>query len=121
MDADPYRAQCRSRGVLDRIGDRWTVLIIGFMADGEPTRFTDLLYGIEGISQKMLTQNLRALERDGIVSRTVHPSSPVRIEYRLTPLGLSLLPPLQALREWATAHLGDVIEARELHDAHETG
>ena len=88
---DPYRAACRSRGVLDRIGDRWTVLIIGAMASGEPLRFSDLLYGIEGISQKMLTQNLRALERDGIVSRTVTPSSPVRIEYRLTTLGMSLL------------------------------
>jgi len=113
---DPYRAACRSRGVLDRIGDRWTVLIIGAMASGEPLRFSDLLYGIEGISQKMLTQNLRALERDGIVSRTVTPSSPVRIEYRLTTLGLSLLMPLAALREWAVTHLGDVLEARQTHD-----
>lgn len=110
---DPYRAQCRTRGVLDRIGDRWTILIIGAMADGEPTRFSDLLYAIEGISQKMLTKNLRALEADGIVSRTVQPSAPVRIEYQLTPLGRTLLEPLAALREWAITHLTEVIDSRE--------
>lgn len=112
---DPYRAQCRTRGVLDRIGDRWTVLIIGAMADGEATRFTDLLYAIEGISQKMLTKNLRALEEDGIVSRAVRPTAPVRIEYRLTDLGRSLLEPLAAIRQWAIDHLGEVLEARETH------
>jgi DNA-binding HxlR family transcriptional regulator len=70
------------------------------MADGEPVRFTDLLHTIEGISQKMLTKNLRALERDGVVIRTVYPSAPVRIEYRLSDLGMSLLEPLAALRQW---------------------
>lgn len=113
---DPYRAQCRSRGVLDRIGDRWTVLIIGDMADGNPTRFSDLLYGIEGISQKMLTQNLRALERDGIVLREVQASSPVKIGYRLSPLGMTLLEPLAALRQWSVDHLDDVLDARERQD-----
>ena len=71
--------------------DRWTILIIGAMADGEPVRFTDLLHTIEGICQKMLTKNLRALERDGVVIRTVYPSAPVRIEYRLSDLGTHFL------------------------------
>ncbi len=93
------------------------ILIIGVMADGEPTRFTDLLYAIEGISQKMLTKNLRALEEDGIVSRTVHPTSPVRIEYQLTILGQPLLEPLAALRRWAIDHLNDVVDARDAHHA----
>lgn len=66
----------------------------------------------------MLTQNLRPLERDGIVSRTVQPTSPVRIEYQLSPLGVSLLDPLAALRDWAVYHLSDVIDARDAHDAH---
>lgn len=118
---DPYRAQCRTRGVLDRIGDRWTILIIGAMADGEPTRFTDLLYAIEGISQKMLTKNLRALEQDGIVARTVHPTAPVRIEYQLTELGQTLLEPLAALRTWAIDHLPEVIDAREQHHLSASG
>ncbi len=114
---DPYRAQCRTRGVLDRIGDRWTILIIGAMADGQPVRFTDLLYAIEGISQKMLTKNLRALEWDGIITRTVHPSAPVRIDYQLTGLGTTLLAPLAALRAWAVDHLGEVVEAQDAHAA----
>ena len=113
---DPYRAQCRTRGVLDRIGDRWTILIIGAMADGQPVRFTDLLLAIEGISQKMLTKNLRALERDGIATRKVHPTAPVRIEYQLTGLGLSLLLPLTQVRQWAIEHLGDVLKAQETYD-----
>jgi DNA-binding HxlR family transcriptional regulator len=103
-------------GGVDRIGDRWTILIIGAMADGEPVRFTDLLHTIEGISQKMLTKNLRAPERDGVVIRTVHPSAPVRIEYRLSDLGMSLLEPLAALRQWAIDHLDDVVLARTAHD-----
>jgi DNA-binding HxlR family transcriptional regulator len=107
---------CRSRGVLDRIGDRWTILIIGAMADGEPVRFNDLLHTIEGISQKMLTKNLRALERDGVVIRTVYPRAPVRTEYRLSDLGMSLLEPLAALRQWAIDYLDDVVWTRKAHD-----
>jgi len=81
------------------------------MAD-EPVRFTDLLHAIEGISQKMLTKNLRLLERDGIVGRTVHATAPVRIEYQLTNLGQTLLEPLARVRAWAVDHLDDILAAQ---------
>ena len=83
MRADPYAAGCRSRQVIDRIGDRWTVLLLGALSDG-PRRFTELARRVDGISQKMLTQTLRGLERDGMVSRTVHATVPVRVVSRVT-------------------------------------
>jgi DNA-binding HxlR family transcriptional regulator len=114
--ADPYTSACPSRQVIDRIGDRWTVLILGTLADG-PRRFTELARHIEGISQKMLTQTLRGLERDGMVSRTVHATVPVRVDYELTELGRTLTGPIAALEAWARDHIGDVITARERYDA----
>ena len=113
--ADPYAAGCRSRQVIDRIGDRWTVLILGALSDG-PRRFTELARRVEGISQKMLTQTLRGLERDGMVSRTVHATVPVRVDYELTDLGRTLTAPIAALEAWARNHLDDVIAARERYD-----
>jgi DNA-binding HxlR family transcriptional regulator len=112
---NPYDANCPTRQILDRIGDRWTVLIIGVLGDGD-ARFSELRRNIEGISQKMLTQTLRGLERDGLVTRTVYPEVPVRVEYALTHAGRTLLEPLSALREWAIEHLGDVSASQTAYD-----
>lgn len=112
----PYRADCPTRHILDRIGDRWTVLIVGALSDGESHRFSAVRRRIEGISQKMLTQTLRGLERDGLVRRTVYPEVPVRVEYALTEAGRTLREPLRALEEWSIAHLGEVTAAQGAHD-----
>ena len=109
---DPYARECPSRRLLDRIGDRWTVLLITTLEDG-PRRFSELLRTVDGISQKMLTQTLRSLEADGLVLRTVHPEIPPRVEYELTELGRSLLEPLGALISWATDHMGEVQASRD--------
>jgi DNA-binding HxlR family transcriptional regulator len=113
--ADPLVANCPSREVLDRIGDKWSVLILGQLADG-PRRFTELSRAIEGVSQKMLTQTLRGLERDGLITRTVHASVPPRVDYALTELGRTLSAPLHALEAWARDHMADVVRARTRYD-----
>lgn len=115
LDGSPYRADCPSRRILDHIGDRWTVLIVGALWDGS-VRFSELRRRVEGISQKMLTQTLRALERDGLVRRDVYPEVPVRVEYTLTEAGLTLREPLRALELWSIAHLGDVSGSQEAYD-----
>jgi len=112
---NPYRADCPTRRVLDRIGDRWTVLVVGILGEGD-ARFSQLRRRVEGVSQKMLTQTLRALERDGLVRRTVFPEVPVRVEYALTEAGRTLLEPLRALQEWSIEHLGDVSASQESYD-----
>ena len=112
---DPYDRNCPTRRLLDRIGDRWTVLVVGILADG-PLRFGEIARRIDGISQKMLTQTLRGLERDGLVKRTLYPQVPPRVEYELTAAGQTLRDPLQALEEWATQHMSAVITAREDYD-----
>lgn len=111
----PYRAGCSTRGIMDRIGDRWTVLVVGVLSEGD-ARFSQLARRIEGISQKMLTQTLRGLERDGLVRRTVHPEVPVRVEYALTDAGHTLCAPLRALQEWAIANQDHVATSREAYD-----
>ena len=116
LPADPYAADCPSRQVLDRIGDKWTVLVVIALTDG-PRRYSELAARIERVSQKMLTQTLRGLERDGMVTRTVQASVPPRVDYELTPLGRSLLEPITALEQWAVAHMDAVTEARRVHDA----
>lgn len=113
---NPYLKGCPSRRILDRIGDRWTVLIVGRLSAGT-ARFSELLRGIDGISQKMLTHTLREMERDGLVVRTVYPEVPVRVEYSLTDAGHSLRAPLKALEEWAVAHLGGVLDSQEQYDS----
>jgi DNA-binding HxlR family transcriptional regulator len=106
---------CPIRDVLDRVGDKWSVLIVVLL--GQRThRFSELSRAIEGISQRMLTHTLRALARDGLVRRTVHASVPPRVDYELTELGRTLLGPLTALDEWANAHRDDIRAARERHD-----
>ena len=114
-EIDWYDRNCPSRQILDRIGDTWSVLIIGSLADG-PRRFSRLAARIDGVSPKMLTQTLRGLERDGMISRTVFPEVPPRVEYELTDLGRSLLGLVGEMSTWAEKHIGDVIEARDSYD-----
>jgi DNA-binding HxlR family transcriptional regulator len=102
--------------VLSRIGDKWSVLIVMLLAEG-PRRFTELKKMVGGISQRMLTLTLRGLERDGLVTRTVFPTIPPRVDYELTALGRSLLTPVRALGSWAFEHQCEVAEAREAFDA----
>jgi DNA-binding HxlR family transcriptional regulator len=108
---DPYQRDCPSRRLLDRIGDRWTVLIVGAL-DAGPRRFTEIATEVEGISQKMLTQTLRSLERDGFVDRTAYPVVPPHVEYELTSLGRSLQHPLRELERWAVDNM-DAVAARQ--------
>ena len=103
------------REVLNRVGDKWSVLLIGLLGDG-PHRFSELKRTIDGISQRMLTLTLRGLERDGLVSRRVFPSIPPRVEYQLTELGQTLLEPVRALADWAQQHRADIVTARERFD-----
>lgn len=97
---------------LDLIADRWSILVIYHLADGEH-RYSELQRAVEGISAKMLTQTLRNLQRNGIVHREVYPVMPIKVGYRLTELGETLVPSLKALCQWAFEHLDDVIEARD--------
>ena len=103
---------CESRQALDRIADKWTCLIVYALLDG-PRRHGELKRAIGGISQKMLTQTLRSLERDGLVERTVIATIPPHVEYALTPLGETLSEPLVAICHWAMDHLPEVRAARE--------
>jgi DNA-binding HxlR family transcriptional regulator len=103
---------CPSRVVLDRIAEKWTGLIVIALSD-ETLRFTELRQRIGGVAPKVLTQTLRALERDGLITRTVYAEVPPRVEYRLTPLGRSLREPLEAVQSWAERHVSAVMAARE--------
>jgi DNA-binding HxlR family transcriptional regulator len=104
--------ECDSRQVLDRIADKWTALIIHVLSSGTK-RHGELRREISGVSQKMLTQTLRSLEDDGIVNRKVYPVVPPMVEYSLTPLGRSLIEPLEAICRWAEEHLPELEAARE--------
>src|SRR4051812_22412956 len=114
---DPAHADCLAvRDVLNRVGDKWSVLIISLLGGG-PLRFSELRRSIERISQRMLTLTLKALERDGLVTRTVYPSIPPRVEYALTTLGGTLLEPIQALAGWAGNHRLAIQASRDRYDA----
>ena len=113
-DFDP--AMCPVRGILDRLGDKWTTLIVIALAAG-PHRFSALRREIPDISKRMLAQTLRDLERDGLISRQVFPTKPPSVEYRLTALGQSLLEPLYALIAWAHASQSHIAAARQDYDA----
>ncbi len=102
--------------LLQRIGDKWSVLVVSTLAAG-PRRFNELRREIPSVSQRMLTLTLRNLERDGLVSRTVTPSIPPRVDYELTALGRSLLGPVTALTDWAIANMPEIHEAQERFDA----
>ncbi len=112
---DAYLAACPARQLLDRISDKWVSLVLTALADG-PRRYSDLNRIIAGVSQKMLTQTLRTLERDGLISRTVTPSVPVRVDYALTELGKSLLPVMTAIKQWAESHIEEVHAAQARYD-----
>jgi DNA-binding HxlR family transcriptional regulator len=112
---DVYSRDCPSRVALDRIGDRWIALIVGLLETG-PRRFGEIRDAM-GITPKVLTQTLRTLERDGLLTRTAYPEIPPRVEYALTPLGLTLREPLAAIRDWAEMHIHEIIAARERTDA----
>jgi DNA-binding HxlR family transcriptional regulator len=106
------------REVLNRIGDKWSVLVIVILGEGTK-RFSELRRTIEGISQRMLTLTLRSLERDGLVARTVFPTVPPRVEYSLTPLGRTLLEPVSELAKWSFSHRQQIQRARDAFDARE--
>ncbi|RSO05676.1 transcriptional regulator [Streptomyces sp. WAC 06783] len=113
---DPYSRGCPSRDVLDQIGSKWAVLVLGELGRHGACRFTQLRQQLAGVSEKMLTQTLRTLERDGLLLRTVYPEVPIRVEYELTPLGQTLRGPLKALTEWSVRHTEEVLAARKEYD-----
>ena len=116
MDArgDVCSERCGSRRVLDLVADKWAVIVIYVLARGT-RRFGELQRAVGGVSQKMLTQTLRGLERDGLVERKVYPQVPPRVEYSLSPLGETLVEPLSALCAWAEEHFWEVERARAEH------
>jgi DNA-binding HxlR family transcriptional regulator len=116
MRFDAFASSCPSRRLLDTIGDKWASLVIVALGLEGRKRYSELSARIAGVSQKMLTQTLRGLERDGLLTRTVTPSVPVRVDYELTPLGLSLLEPIHHLKTWAEAHMPEVDAARAEYD-----
>jgi DNA-binding HxlR family transcriptional regulator len=107
---------CRAREVLQRVGDKWSVLAIDLLGQGT-MRFSELHRAIDGITARMLTVTLRGLERDGIVTRTIHPVIPPRVEYALTPMGRTLLDTIGQLVTWADSHLPEIEAARVAYDA----
>lgn len=109
-------AGCPIQDVIERIGDKWSVLVVISLQDG-PVRFSGLLRAVDGISRRMLTRTLRLLERDGLVARDVFPTVPPSVEYSLTDLGRGLVGTLGAVSEWALAHRADVEAARRRFDA----
>ncbi|MFC9127072.1 winged helix-turn-helix transcriptional regulator [Streptomyces sp. NPDC057099] len=118
-DADPFqwdtREDCQVRQILDRIADKWSLLVIALL-ENRRLRFTELRREIDGVSQRMLTVTLRSLERDGLVKRTVHPVVPPRVEYELTSLGRTLHSTIQSLVTWTEEHQDEIAAARTAYD-----
>ncbi|MFD3925865.1 winged helix-turn-helix transcriptional regulator [Streptomyces sp. NPDC058614] len=123
-DADPFqwdtREDCEVRQILDRIADKWSLLVIALL-EQRVLRFTELRREIDGVSQRMLTVTLRQLERDGLVKRTVHAVVPPRVEYELTPLGGTLHATIQSLVTWTEVHRGEIASARVAYDSRGAG
>jgi DNA-binding HxlR family transcriptional regulator len=132
-DYDAFLASCPSRQLLDRISDKWVTLILAALGGDGPhrpgvdcvgkprsMRYSELSRRLAGVSQKMLTQTLRSLERDGLVSRTVTPTVPVTVTYELTELGLSLNHMMRGIKAWAEAHMDEVLANREDYDGRVT-
>jgi DNA-binding HxlR family transcriptional regulator len=118
---DPAAEDCRAiSSILARVGDKWTVLIVVLLGDG-PKRFNEMRRMVGGISQRMLTFTLRGLERDGLVTRTVFPTTPQRVDYELTKLGSTLWDAVEPLSLWARAHLSEILTSREQFDAKDAG
>ena len=110
-----YEAECPTRLVLNRIADKWTVLVVSSLQQGTK-RFSTLQREIGGVSQKMLTQTLRGLERDGLVTRTIYPTVPPKVEYSLTSLGHTLVGLVDAIRVWSETHIESVLQAQAIYD-----
>lgn len=110
-----YAGDCPTRQVLDRIADKWTTLVMGLLEE-KPKRFSELQREIEGISQKMLTQTLRSLERDGLITRTIYAEVPPRVEYTLTSLGRTLCAHLAAIRDWAESNINAISASQSNYD-----
>lgn len=110
-----FDPNCPSRMVFARIGDKWATLVIQVLSDG-PLRFSELRGRVQVVTPKVLTQTLRALERDGLVSRTIFAQVPPRVDYELTPLGRTLLEPLTVLRQWAENNVSTMLRARDEYD-----
>jgi DNA-binding HxlR family transcriptional regulator len=125
VEYDAFLAACPSRQLLDRLSSKWVTLVLaalgdacsGPQGDARPMRFSELSRLVAGVSQKMLTQTLRSLERDGLVSRTVVATVPVTVSYELTELGLSLQETMRTLKSWAQNHMDDVFASREDYDS----
>jgi DNA-binding HxlR family transcriptional regulator len=112
----PASEDCRNlSSILARVGDKWTVLIVVLLGDG-PKRFNEIKRMVGGISQRMLTFTLRGLERDGLVTRTVFPTTPQRVDYELTQLGSTLWEAVEPLSSWARAHLREILKSRKQFD-----
>lgn len=130
LDYDAFLAGCPSRQLLARISDKWVALILAALGDDSPRRagtdcagnprskrYSELSRQLAGVSQKMLTQTLRSLERDGLITRTVTPTVPVTVTYQLTGLGVSLQHVMRGIKEWAETHMDEVLANREKYDA----
>ena len=124
---DAFLAVCPSRKLLDRVSDKWVTLILAALGSGpdcagepRPMRYSELSRLLAGVSQKMLTQTLRNLERDGLITRTAAPTVPVTVTYELTDLGRSLHRTMRTLKVWAETHMDDVLASRAAHDAAQT-
>jgi DNA-binding HxlR family transcriptional regulator len=116
IEYDAFLADCPSRQVLDRLSSKWVALVLCALATG-PKRHGELGRQIAGVSQKMLTQTLRELERDGLITRTVTPTVPLRVDYQLTELGADLQRITEQIKHWAESNMTSIIEAREHYDA----
>ncbi len=108
---------CPVRNVLDRVGDKWSILIISILGERGTLRFNQLNHTIGNISQKMLTVTLKTLEADGLVSRKIYPEIPPKVEYTLTPLGISLLPAIEILTSWAKENMPAIMVSRKQYNA----
>jgi DNA-binding HxlR family transcriptional regulator len=111
-----FDPNCPTRVILDRIGDKWTVLAVLLLRNG-PLRFTELRTGIGSVAPKVLTQTLRRLERDGLVTREIFAEVPPRVVYSLTPMGESLIKPITAVSDWAEEHLPAITTSQQQYDA----
>jgi DNA-binding HxlR family transcriptional regulator len=116
MNWDIYNKDCPTRQVLNRIADKWTVLVVGSLSQ-KTKRFSELKKEISGVSQKMLTQTLRGMERDGLLTRKVYPTVPPKVEYTLTDLGLSLITMLNEIRNWSEGNIEKVLASQKEYDA----
>ncbi|PDT07601.1 MULTISPECIES: helix-turn-helix domain-containing protein [unclassified Rhizobium] len=115
-----YEDRCPTRLVLDRLADKWALLILDRLRGG-PLRFNHIRREIKGISQKVLSQTLRKLERNGLISRTIFPTVPVTVEYALTPLGCTLTETVSALTHWAEKNMDEILAAQRAYDERDAG